>query len=655
MNLFGILFLAIVFRTPSSASDASASSSLQGISLKNLKQLLRNPSFEHTWRPKGSGDGSAFTLSGTNLDDWQSFRVGHAPLAKPFISHAGMNALKMEQSGYGLGVMQHVEVRSEKPAKVILTAWVAADKLQTPPSISIDINYMDGSFSLDHRIVPGTGTYGWQKKTLVVPASRPVRSVVVNLISDAKDMSYDESLYVDDVELYVMEQQSADKYAEESESNEHDGIQFHPPNCPKKHRCWNDIAFGLNMNFLTPSSKHKSNDNKGIKDTPITEGVTLATQLTVDRLSLLCKSAGAWNGPVSAAVYVRSGLDVAALAKWRRKCKALKGLVSFHLLTQPNIARPIPYPVNILRNVAIDGVRTEYVFNVDVDFVPNVDATEHIMALTKAMPGAIGKDTKFMLVIPAFEFVSGAQQRDDAGYGSNTVEGASKGTSKKITCNTDKNTIVSHGDTLGRIARAYKVTVRAIHQCNPHIVDTELEVGDSIKIPKVVEKTDGDNFFTNEVEVPKTKSDLLELVDNKKLQPVHADKFAGAHQITDYDKWYTQSKNRPYQVTFKGVYEPYMVGPRTMPRFDERFAGYGMDKVELNYELHLAKYMLLVAPNAFVVHHNHPKASWGIEADLIRVYKNWYAFVYDNDKKYGHGQFYEGDKFTGKTVLVNNA
>ena len=26
-----------------------------------------------------------------------------------------------------------------------------------------------------------------------------------------------------------------------------------------------------------------------------------------------------------------------------------------------------------------------------------------------------------------------------------------------------------------------------------------------------------------------------------------------------------------------------MVGPRNMPRFDDRFAGYGMDKVELNY------------------------------------------------------------------------
>ena len=90
--------------------------------LRKLKQLLQNPSFEHTWRPKGSSDdeGSSFTLSGTNLDNWQSFRVGHAPLAKPFVSHSGNVALRMDRSGEGLGVMQHVEIRSEKPAKVIL-------------------------------------------------------------------------------------------------------------------------------------------------------------------------------------------------------------------------------------------------------------------------------------------------------------------------------------------------------------------------------------------------------------------------------------------------------------------------------------------------------------------------------------------------------
>eukprot|EP00943_MAST-04B_sp_MAST-4B-sp1_P005215 g5215.t1 len=623
--------------------------------LRKLKQLLQNPSFEHTWRPKGSSDdeGSSFTLSGTNLDNWQSFRVGHAPLAKPFVSHSGNVALRMDRSGEGLGVMQHVEIRSEKPAKVILTAWVAGEQLENPPSISIDVNYMDGTFSLNHKIVPNKGTYGWKKEYLVVPATRPVRSVVVNLVVDTKEMSYDEALYIDDVELYVMEQDKADKFAEESDSEEHDGVQFHPPHCPEKHRCWNDIAFGLNMNFLTPSSKRKSNSKNIAGNGKVaTRGVTLATQLSVDRLPLLCKSSEAWNAPVSASVYVRSGLDVAKLAKWRRKCKSIKKFVSFHLVTQPNIARSIPYPVNILRNVAMDGVQTTYVFNVDVDFVPNIDAVEHIMTLTDAMPQAIGKDQNYMLVIPAFEFVSGAQQRDDVSNGSDRIEGASKGNSKKYTCNTNKNTIVQHGDTLGRIARMYKVTVRAIHQCNPHIVDTELEIGDSIKIPKIVEKTDGDNFFTNSEEVPKNKVELLELIEQNKLQPVHADKFAGAHQITNYRKWYTQSERKPYQVVFKGVYEPYMVGPRSMPRFDERFAGYGMDKVELNYELHLAKYMLLVAPNAFVVHHNHPKATWGLESDLVRVYKNWYAFVYGKDKFYGHGNFYEGEKVDTNAVLV---
>ena len=84
-------------------------------------------------------------------------------------------------------------------------------------------------------------------------------------------------------------------------------------------------------------------------------------------------------------------------------------------------------------------METDFVFNVDVDFVPNTDAVEHIMTLTEALPQAIGKEQKYMLVIPAFEFVSGAQQRDDSSYGDgNKIEGASKGNSKKYTCNTNE-------------------------------------------------------------------------------------------------------------------------------------------------------------------------------------------------------------------------
>ena len=604
---------------------------LDSPSTSGLRQLLKNPSFEKTWRPKSEyGDQSSFSLSGTNLDVWQSFRVGHAPITKPFIAHTGTVALKLEGRNAGLGVIQHVVLRTVKPAQLILTAWVAGDTLEYPPNIAADVYYMDGTFSLDHKIRPRGGTYGWEFVHIVIPASRPVKSVVVSLVVDQTRMNYDEALYVDDVELYAREQDSPDPLPEQTDGG---GVDFRPPDCPKGHRCWNDIAFGTKQNFLT----------RGIPGNDA--GVTLATQLSVDRLPLLCKSAERWGGPVSAAVYVRSGNDLAVLVKERRNCKSIKNHVTFHLVTQPNSVGDVPYPVNLLRNMALDSVTTDYVFNVDVDFVPNVDAIAHINMLNKAMPHALPKGTKYMLIVPAFEFVNGAQQEDKTGWASKDDTSSDEG-QVVYSCEDGVNTMVAAGDTLSLIARSYKVTLKSIHECNPHIVDTELEIGDTIIVPKAGKPEAGkDGFFNGKgVAVPKNKDDLLNGVENHRIQPVHADKFAGAHAITNYKKWYEQDLHRPYQVKFKGVFEPYMVGPKTMPRFDERFAGYGMDKVELNYQLNAAGYTLLVAPGAFVVHHNHPKAKWGMHADLVRVYKNWYAFVYEQDKTYGHGEFFPGEK-----------
>jgi hypothetical protein len=37
----------------------------------------------------------------------------------------------------------------------------------------------------------------------------------------------------------------------------------------------------------------------------------------------------------------------------------------------------------------------------------------------------------------------------------------------------------------------------------------------------------------------------------------------------------------PYPVTYKFPYEPYFLAPRTIPRCDVRFFGYGNDKVVL--------------------------------------------------------------------------
>ena len=45
-----------------------------------------------------------------------------------------------------------------------------------------------------------------------------------------------------------------------------------------------------------------------------------------------------------------------------------------------------------------------------------------------------------------------------------------------------------------------------------------------------------------------------------------------------YDKWMTAET--PYPVTYKFPYEPYILAPRTIPRYDVRFFGYGNDKVK---------------------------------------------------------------------------
>eukprot|EP00960_Hanusia_phi_P029956 748309-Hanusia_phi.AAC.7 len=100
---------------------------------------------------------------------------------------------------------------------------------------------------------------------------------------------------------------------------------------------------------------------------------------------------------------------------------------------------------------------------------------------------------------------------------------------------------------------------------------------------------------------------------------VHNDKGRSiAHKYTEYDKWIEASE--PYKVSYKFPYEPYILGlpalrrlaplnppaaPRTIPRFDVRFFGYGNDKASHNYELNAAGYEFWVFPKHFVVHIRH--------------------------------------------------
>ena len=88
------------------------------------------------------------------------------------------------------------------------------------------------------------------------------------------------------------------------------------------------------------------------------------------------------------------------------------------------------------------------------------------------------------------------------------------------------------------------------------------------------------------------------------------------HLTTDYDRWWAQDEPAPV-VCFRSLrYEPYLIVPRlnSTPTFDERFIGYGKNKIQWVQHLRLAGFVFHVLPRAFVVHYPHresaARANW---------------------------------------------
>lgn len=57
-------------------------------------------------------------------------------------------------------------------------------------------------------------------------------------------------------------------------------------------------------------------------------------------------------------------------------------------------------------------------------------------------------------------------------------------------------------------------------------------------------------------------------------------------------------------MPYRPYFEPYIIGPRTLPPYDENFF-YGADKVSHIYEVLAAGYSFVVMPDVFVEHFPH--------------------------------------------------
>ena len=123
---------------------------------------------------------------------------------------------------------------------------------------------------------------------------------------------------------------------------------------------------------------------------PPEHSVTLITQLTLSKVKVLTQALGVWEGYSSLVFYAYDSKEALAV----REFQCDKCIVT---LVQGG-TRKQPFPINLLRQVALDAARTELVFTLDTDFVPSAGLYE-VIKQHLSTP-LVGK----ALVVPAFEF-----------------------------------------------------------------------------------------------------------------------------------------------------------------------------------------------------------------------------------------------------------
>ena len=90
-------------------------------------------------------------------------------------------------------------------------------------------------------------------------------------------------------------------------------------------------------------------------------------------------------------------------------------------------------------------------------------------------------------------------------------------------------------------------------------------------------------------------------------EPFHVGRFPKGHRQTDFARWATSTIR--YEVDYEECYEPYVIGSRRLlPQYDERFRGYGMNKIQHLYACSAAGLRFVVEPGVFVAAAEHARS-----------------------------------------------
>ncbi|XP_069375277.1 beta-1,4-glucuronyltransferase 1 [Paralichthys olivaceus] len=106
--------------------------------------------------------------------------------------------------------------------------------------------------------------------------------------------------------------------------------------------------------------------------------------------------------------------------------------------------------------------------------------------------------------------------------------------------------------------------------------------------------------------MPATKPELVQLYQVGEVRPFYEELCSRCQAPTNYSRW-VNSRVRgtlevAYTLSWVDPWEPFYIGPNTVPLYDENFKQYGFNRISQACELHVAGYKFSVLSSAFVVH-----------------------------------------------------
>lgn len=305
---------------------------------------------------------------------------------------------------------------------------------------------------------------------------------------------------------------------------------------------------------------------------------TLVIQTSISRLWILNETCSRWKDPIVAVIFVPFDANPPDISI---SCQHVQAIL--YMATEEESDKKA-YPVNRLRNIGLNAVTTSHVLALDIDFVPSNDLHEMIRTTLQSQHEM--EEELRALVVPAFD------------------------------------------------------------RLTPEPCATEAACGSYLK---------ANNDF-----LPHSFTDLQKCFKAKECEPFQSRISWDSHSSTRSEEWLQQNwfagEEQKLLVAVdcfhSARYEPYVVlrwcpaaitknAAPEAPYYDERFHGYGKNKIELISHLRKSGYRFSILPEGFVVHNPHPestiKEEWNdregsdLHTSMDRLYA---AFMQELEDKY---------------------